>query len=51
MYKGQESEDFWKILGGKGPYIDEKVLKKVGEDRPPRLFHGSNATGNFISKI
>jgi hypothetical protein len=39
--------EFWSVLGGKQPYMDEKVIKDVGEDFEPRLFHGSNATGNF----
>ena len=41
------NDDFWKQLGGKQPYIDEKVIKDVGEEQEPRLFHGSNASGNF----
>ena len=38
------------MLGGKGSYTDERVLKNVGEATIPRLFHGSNASGTFKSK-
>ncbi|TRY61821.1 hypothetical protein TCAL_04385 [Tigriopus californicus] len=47
IYEGQERDTFWNLLGGKGPYLDERVLKDVGEHYSPRLFHGSNASGNF----
>ena len=47
----QETEDFWSVLGGKGPYMDEYVLKTIGEPTMPRLFHGSNASGSFKSKF
>ena len=45
--EAEESEDFWSHLGGKEPYMDEYVLKSVGEITIPRLFHGSNASGSF----
>jgi len=48
---GQEKDDFWEAIGGKGPYRDEKVMKDVDEDYQPRLFHGSNATGNFQCEL
>ena len=48
--EGQEKSDFWEAIGGKGPYMDERVMKQVDEDFPARLFHGSNATGNFKSE-
>ena len=41
------NDELWGQLGGKQPYIDEKVIKDVGEEQEPRLFHGSNASGNF----
>ena len=44
---GQEKDGFWNLLGGKKPYIDEFVVKDDGEQAAPRLFHGSNASGNF----
>lgn len=47
VFEGQEKNDFWSQLGGKEPYIDEKVIIDVGEEQEPRLFHGSNASGNF----
>ena len=50
VYEGQEKADFWSLLGGKGSYTDERVLKNVGEATTPRLFHGSNASGTFKSK-
>ena len=53
VFEGQEKEQFWNLLGGKGPYNDERVFGK--HDTPdnfiPRLFHGSNATGTFKGKI
>ena len=51
VYEGQEKADFWSLLGGKGSYTDERVLKNVGEATTPRLFHGSNASGTFKSKL
>lgn len=47
VYEGQEKAVFWEQIGGKGPYMDERVLKDVDNDFQARLFHGSNATGNF----
>ena len=41
------NDELWGQLGGKQPYIDEKVIKDVGEEQEPSLFHGSNASGNF----
>ena len=53
VFEGQEKDQFWNILGGKGPYKDERVFGK--HDLPdyfiPRLFHGSNASGSFKSKL
>ena len=48
--EGEENEEFWSFLGGKEPYMDEYVLKSVGEVTMPRLFHGSNASGTFKGK-
>ena len=47
--EGQENDEFWSVIGGKEPYLDEFVLKNVGEPTMPRLFHGSNASGSFKS--
>ena len=53
VFEGQEKDQFWNILGGKGPYKDERVFGK--HDLPdyfiPRLFHGSNASGSFKSRL
>merc|ERR1719458_569115 len=45
--EGQEADEFWTFLGGKEPYMDEFVLKSIGEPTMPRLFYGSNASGSF----
>ena len=50
-HTGQEKSEFWALLGGKTAYTDERILKTVGEAKIPRLFHGSNASGNFKSKF
>jgi len=47
MFEGQEKKHFWKTLGGKQPYFDEKVLKQDEEVSDPRLFQLSNASGNI----
>jgi len=47
IFEGQEKASFWEAIGGKEPYVSEKILKQeeiVGE---PRLFQCSNATGNM----
>ena len=52
VFEGQENsaiQQFWALLGGKTAYMDERVLKNVGETTVPRLFHGSNASGSFKS--
>ena len=49
VFEGQEKAEFWALLGGKTAYMDERVLKSLGETTVPRLFHGSNASGNFKS--
>ena len=49
--EGQENDEFWSVLGGKEPYLDQYVLKNVGEPTMPRLFHGSNASGSFKSMM
>lgn len=43
--EGEEPEDFWHALGGKGEY----AVAAPGEQAPrdPRLFHASTATGSF----
>ena len=53
VFEGQEKEQFWNILGGKGPYHDERVFGKSenSEFFIPRLFQGSNASGSFRGSI
>lgn len=46
LEEGQEEDAFWDLLGGQGEYMTEKLLNRPG-GRAPRLFHGSNASGNF----
>ena len=52
VFEGQEKEQFWNLLGGKGPYKDERVFGKnnASDNFMPRLFHGSNASGSFRGK-
>lgn len=47
IIEGQEKEDFWTLLGGKGPYSSAPRLVVSTEDRPARLFQCSNASGYF----
>eukprot|EP00033_Pygsuia_biforma_P000337 GCRY01000410.1.p1 GENE.GCRY01000410.1~~GCRY01000410.1.p1 ORF type:complete len:799 (+),score=281.68 GCRY01000410.1:122-2518(+) len=45
MIEGEEEEAFWTALGGKKEYANDPALQD--EEREPRLFQGSNATGSF----
>lgn len=45
--EGQEKEDFWNLLGGKAEYSTSPRLRLDLEERPPRLFQCSNASGYF----
>jgi len=49
MIEGQEKEDFWKLLGGKGEYASTPRLVAMAsvEVPEPRLFQASNASGCF----
>uniref|UniRef100_A0A8C1RSR2 Advillin n=1 Tax=Cyprinus carpio TaxID=7962 RepID=A0A8C1RSR2_CYPCA len=49
MAEGQEPNEFWEILGGKGPYASDRRLQQVTLDHQPRLFECSNKTGQFIA--
>ena len=52
VFEGQEKDVFWSALGGKGPYKDERTFgKNDSQNAMPRLFHGSNASGSFKSKL
>ncbi|XP_030274770.1 advillin [Sparus aurata] len=46
--EGQESVEFWDMLGGKAPYASDKRLQQTVSDHQPRLFECSNKTGRFI---
>ncbi|KAG8585521.1 hypothetical protein GDO81_005059 [Engystomops pustulosus] len=48
LAEGQESVQFWEILGGKAPYANDKRLQQVEADVLPRLFECSNKTGRFV---
>ena len=43
--EGEESEEFWASLGGKGDYEHIKSNTNIAPGFDPRLFHLSNATG------
>ncbi|XP_064608792.1 gelsolin, cytoplasmic-like [Liolophura sinensis] len=45
--EGNEPEDFWEALGGKGEYVTAKRLENTKTYVPPRLFQASNASGKF----
>ncbi|KAK2720027.1 hypothetical protein QYM36_004066, partial [Artemia franciscana] len=44
---GQEKDDFWEAIGGKGEYASNKILADESPDFDPRLFQCSNASGKF----
>ncbi|XP_077909363.1 advillin isoform X2 [Ictidomys tridecemlineatus] len=46
--EGQESAEFWDLLGGKTPYANDKRLQQETLDVQSRLFECSNKTGRFI---
>ncbi|KAM4881344.1 advillin [Thomomys bottae] len=46
--EGQESAEFWDLLGGKTPYANDKRLQQETLDIQPRLFECSNKTGRFM---
>ncbi|XP_077153912.1 advillin isoform X2 [Ranitomeya variabilis] len=48
LAEGQETVQFWEILGGKAPYANDKRLQQVVADVHPRLFECSNKTGRFV---
>ena len=45
LKEGSESDDFWKILGGKKTYANSPRMQDV-DANPPKLFAISNAQGN-----
>ena len=48
-----ESEEFWKILGGKTEYANDPRLFEDLDENPARLFAISNAKGtlNILTRI
>ncbi|XP_072918799.1 scinderin-like [Hemitrygon akajei] len=48
IQEGNESESFWKALGGKKEYQTSKSLKNEVVTHPIRLFGCSNKTGTFV---
>eukprot|EP00466_Bigelowiella_natans_P006920 jgi/Bigna1/86413/estExt_fgenesh1_pg.C_100194 len=46
--EGDESEDFWSAIGGKGEYAKSKFLSE--DVREPRLFHLSTNTGGLTAQ-
>ncbi|XP_049639026.1 advillin [Suncus etruscus] len=47
MAEGQESSEFWDLLGGKAPYANDKRLQQE-MDAQARLFECTNKTGRFL---
>lgn len=47
IIEGQEKGDFWTLLGGKAEYASNPRLVEDNEERQPRLFQCSNASGVF----
>ncbi|XP_004601712.2 advillin [Sorex araneus] len=45
--EGQESSEFWDLLGGKAPYANDKRLQQE-IDAQARLFECSNKSGHFL---
>lgn len=51
FHEGDEQEEFWTALGGKGDYSKMKELN-ISPDFEPRLFHVSNSSGfTFMKEI
>ncbi|MEE6471775.1 hypothetical protein FKM82_009370 [Ascaphus truei] len=48
LAEGQETVQFWELLGGKAPYANDKRLQQEVHDFHPRLFECSNKIGRFI---
>ncbi|XP_068092939.1 scinderin-like [Hyperolius riggenbachi] len=48
LSEGQESDAFWKSLGGKKTYQTSPLLETQLDDHPPKLFGCSNRTGRFL---
>ena len=42
-----EPDEFWEVLGGKAEYASGEELENLVNERPPRLFQMSNASGVF----
>ncbi|PAA82592.1 hypothetical protein BOX15_Mlig008406g3, partial [Macrostomum lignano] len=50
LCEGQETDQFWQLLGGKGPYQNDKRLQVSNSAFAPRLFQCSNAKGYFTAE-
>ncbi|PAA62739.1 hypothetical protein BOX15_Mlig017793g1, partial [Macrostomum lignano] len=50
LCEGQETEVFWQLLGGRGPYQSDKRLQEANMAFEPRLFQCSNAKGYFTAE-
>ena len=49
--EGEEGDDFWESVGGKGEYSTSKE-SMMAPNFEPRLFHVSNSTGyTFMKEI
>ena len=49
--EGGETQEFWKILGGKKEYANHPRLQQDLNETPPRLFGISDSTGTRICPI
>lgn len=47
VQEGNEPEDFWHALGGKGNYASGENLHQPEAEYPARLFHCTNSVGYF----
>ena len=47
MDETNEPDEYWECLGGKGEYASGAELESSVNERPPRLFQMSNASGYF----
>ena len=45
VMEGKETDQFWRLLGGKQPYSSSKA--QLDPEHEPRLFQCSNAVGYF----
>ncbi|XP_013379708.1 advillin-like [Lingula anatina] len=48
LNEGNESDVFWKAVGGRESYASDRRLQEEAPPREPRLFQCSNASGKFL---